>query len=62
MSPVISHPRPAAARHQSDELSPSPLRWTSGETNLTLEVGPAHDEWGVDATNWITTPLLNRRI
>ena len=47
MSPVISHPRPAAARHQSDELSPITITVDCpAKTNLTLEVGPAHDEWG----------------
>ena len=47
MSPVISHPRSAAARHQSDELSPITITVDCpAKTNLTLEVGPAHDEWG----------------
>lgn len=47
MSPVISHPRPAAARHQFDELSPITITVDCpAKTNLTLEVGPAHDEWG----------------
>ena len=47
MSPVTSHPRPAAARHQFDELSPITITVDCpAKTNLTLEVGPAHDEWG----------------